>query len=87
MTLVARLLEITLSDGAHAAYARCTLRTVACPIQRPDETCHKSAYLSADLPHLSLDVDRFPSTLSSFSLGLLLLLILIPQLADIVVVY
>jgi len=50
-------------------------------------TCHNSAYLSADLRHLSLNIDRFPSALGSFSLSLLLFLILIPELADIVIVY
>jgi hypothetical protein len=50
-------------------------------------TCHKSAYLSANLHLLSFDIDRFPSTLSSLSVSLLLFFILIPQLADVVVVY
>jgi hypothetical protein len=50
-------------------------------------TCHKSAYLSANLHLLSFDIDRFPSTLSSLSVSLLLFFILVPQLADVVVVY
>jgi hypothetical protein len=50
-------------------------------------TCHKSAYLSANLHLLSFNIDRFPSTLSSLSVSLLLFFVLIPQLADIVVVY
>jgi hypothetical protein len=50
-------------------------------------TCHKSAYLSANLHLLSFNIDRFPSTLSSLSVSLLLFFILIPQLADVVVVY
>jgi len=51
------------------------------------ETCHKAVYLSANLHLLSFNIDRFPSTLSSLSVSLLLFFILIPQLADIVIVY
>jgi len=51
------------------------------------ETCHKVVYLSANLHLLSFNINRIPSTLSSLSVSLLLFFILIPQLADIVVVY
>ena len=89
MISVARLRQVAFDRtilylrGAHTS--RTALMT--CLHDMRTGTCHKSAYLSANLHLLSFNIDRFPSTLSSLSVSLLLFFILIPQLADVVVVY
>jgi hypothetical protein len=86
---MARLLQIAFDRtilyprAVHTSY----LALMICLHGTRPGTCHKSAYLSANLHLLSFNIDRFPSTLSSLSVSLLLFFILIPQLADIVVVY